>query len=141
MIGKIPSGDTKTGALQSGKPSSRVFVTFGPNISTTTAIASFLLVVDAPLGLGLGVVVCLLAGGTVGLLNGVFVRYLHLPDLIATLASFSIITGIALTICPAPGGMVHFGFADLILISLLGIPLVFLVAVALVMLTELILIK
>jgi ribose transport system ATP-binding protein len=87
----------------------------GPTISLITAIASFLLVPDPPFGLALGVAVCLAAGAAIGLINGGLVRYLNLPDLIATLATFSIVAGLALTVRPAPGGLLSGDFADALL--------------------------
>ena len=87
----------------------------GPNISLSTAIASFLITAEAPLGLPAGILVVLFAGIGVGLLNSLLIVALRLPDLVATLATFSAIAGLALIVRPAPGGLVDFGFADTVL--------------------------
>jgi ribose transport system ATP-binding protein len=46
----------------------------------------------------------------VGLLNAFLIRYVRLPDLIATLASYSAVQGIALIVRPSPGGVVSSSF-------------------------------
>ena len=97
----------------------------GPAISLTTAIASVFLIPDPPLGMAMGILLCLLAGLAVGLLNGFLIRVLRLPDLIATLASFSIVAGLALIVRPAPGGLLSGDFTDGILLRIGHLPLAF----------------
>jgi ribose transport system ATP-binding protein len=84
----------------------------GQVISLTTAIASYLIVGDDAGSITFGVLVCLLAGVIVGTLNGAMIRYLGFPDLIATLASYSAVFGLALVLRPSPGGLVSYTFAD-----------------------------
>lgn len=113
----------------------------GPNISLSTAIASFLVTAEAPLGLPAGILAVLLAGLAVGLLNSLLIVALRLPDLVATLATFSAIAGLALIVRPAPGGLVDFGFADTVLATWGGIPIAFVAALLMVAIFELILLR
>jgi ribose transport system ATP-binding protein len=113
----------------------------GPNISLSTAIASFLVTAEAPLGLTAGILVVLLAGIGVGLLNSLLIVALRLPDLVATLATFSAISGLALIVRPSPGGLVDFGFADTVLATWGGVPIAIVVAVLIVAVFELILLR
>ncbi len=83
----------------------------GPTISLVTAIASWLIVDQGGTG-PLGIALCLLAGLGVGTANAVLVQVLRIPDLVATLASFSMVQGFALIVRPSPGGTVAEGFSD-----------------------------
>ncbi|MFO1070990.1 MAG: ATP-binding cassette domain-containing protein [Geminicoccaceae bacterium] len=76
----------------------------GPTISLVTAVASFLLASDAGGGTALGLAACLATGLAVGLGNAVLIRWLRIPDLVATLATYSIVFGLALIVRPSPGG-------------------------------------
>ena len=113
----------------------------GPNISLTTAIASFLLIADPPAGWVAGIVMCLAAGILIGAVNGLLIEALKLPDLIATVATYSVVAGLALIVRPAPGGVVSGNFADLVLMRVGSVPVAFLVAIASVALFELLLIR
>ena len=113
----------------------------GPTISLTTAIASVFLIVDPPLGFAAGVVLCLAGGVAVGAVNGVLIRFLKLPDLIATLATFSVVAGLALIVRPSPGGLLQVELTDAILARVGFVPVAFLVALVAVILFELILLR
>lgn len=113
----------------------------GPNISLSTAIASFLVTAESALGVPLGIVAVLLAGIGVGLLNSLLIVRLRLPDLVATLATFSAVAGMALIVRPAPGGLVDFGFADAVLARWGGVPIAFIGAVLLVAIFEFVLLR
>jgi ribose transport system permease protein len=52
----------------------------------------------------LGILICLLAGGVAGLVNGIIVVYGRIPPIIATLATGAVYIGIALLLRPTPGG-------------------------------------
>jgi ribose transport system permease protein len=67
--------------------------------------------------------VALIAAILVGVVNGVLVAYAKLPALIVTLATLSILSGIALYILPTPGGGVPEWFSDIPLILIGPIPL------------------
>lgn len=51
-------------------------------------------------------VICIAVGVACGLLNGVLVAYLKLESFVVTLATWSILSGIALLLVPIPGGEV-----------------------------------
>ena len=63
-------------------------------------------------GVAWGVAIGLGVGLGAGLVNGVLVGYLRLPAIIVTLATWSILAGLALYVLPQPGGFVARGFAD-----------------------------
>ena len=113
----------------------------GPNISLSTAIASFLLVADAPLGLSGGVAAILLAGLAVGLVNALLIQWLRLPDLVATLATFSAAAGLALIVRPAPGGLLDMEFTGFILARIGNVPVAFLVALVAAIVFEILLLR
>jgi len=113
----------------------------GPTISLVTAVASFLLIPDPPFGFAAGIAVCLVAGIAVGLVNGVLIRVLKLPDLIATLATFSIVAGLALIVRPAPGGLLSGDFANAVLVRIGNVPVAFVIALVATLLYELLLIR
>jgi ribose transport system ATP-binding protein len=87
-----------------------VDLSIGPVMSLVTAIASYLLVADTLESALLGAAVALGTGIGVGLLNAVLIRYIRIPDLIATLATYSAVQGIALIVRPSPGGVVSSSF-------------------------------
>ena len=113
----------------------------GPNISLATAIASFLIATDSVTGIPAGIAIVLLAGLAVGCVNGILVEWLRLPDLVATLSTFSAVAGLALIVRPAPGGLVDPGFAGLVLTRLGYVPVAFIVAVAAVIAYEVLLLR
>lgn len=77
----------------------------------------------------LGLAVCVV----VGAVNGILVAYLGLPPLVITLATSSILAGVALYVLPQPGGSVPRWFADipLLLIGPLPFSLVLLIGIPL----------
>lgn len=77
------------------------------------------------------IVVALVVAVLVGALNGFLVGFLGLPSLVVTLATQSILVGVALYVLPIPGGSVPSWFSNISL-SLVGpIPLVLLVMIVL----------
>lgn len=113
----------------------------GPTISLTTAIASFLLIPDPPFGFAIGIAICLAAGVAVGIGNGILIRFLKLPDLIATLSTFSIVAGLALIVRPAPGGLLSGNFADVVLVRVGYVPVAFVAVLAVVVIYEVLLVR
>ena len=113
----------------------------GPTISLVTTIASFLLVPEPPFGYAAGIAACLATGVVIGLVNGGLVRFLRLPDLIATLATFSVVAGLALLGRPAPGGLLSGDFANAMVVRVGNVPVAFAVAVVAALLFELILLR
>lgn len=114
----------------------------GPTMSLTTAIASYLMTPDTALPLFLlGLLACLAAGATVGLVNGALVRYVRIPDLIATLSTYSVVYGVTLMIRPAPGGKVDETFMNVVTHRVEFIPLITVFVVILYVLGEAILLR
>jgi len=113
----------------------------GPNISLATAIASFLIAADSVTGIPAGIMIVLLAGLAVGCLNGLLVQWFRLPDLVATLSTFSMVAGLALIVRPAPGGLVDPGFAGTVLLRIGYVPVAFIVAVLAVIVIEVLLLR
>jgi ribose transport system ATP-binding protein len=103
----------------------------GPLISLTTAVASYALVSNRSGGIASGVVLCLAVGVIVGALNGFIILRLGIPDLISTLSTFSIVTGLALTVRPSPGGRVSETFADAVTLRIGSVPVIGALAVSL----------
>jgi ribose transport system ATP-binding protein len=93
---------------------SGIDLSVGPSMSLTTALASYVIVGEAQGNIAGGIAICLIAGILIGALNAFVIIYLRIPDLIATLSTFSVVTGLALIVRPSPGGKVSEGFADLI---------------------------
>jgi len=89
-----------------------VDLSVGPVMSMTTGIASWLITGGGVwLTIG-GISACIAAGTLVGGVNAAMIRILRIPDLIATLASYSAVLGVALIVRPSPGGMISERFID-----------------------------
>lgn len=84
----------------------------GPLVSLTTAVASHWIVSESTGSILLGVLGAIAVGLGVGLVNGILIRYGKMPDLLATLATYSIVFGLALVVRPSPGGLVSLTFMD-----------------------------
>ena len=68
------------------------------------------------------IIISLLAGVTIGMLNGLIITKTRIAPLIVTLAMSSIAEGFALLVLDRPGGTVHFQFAAFFRALTLGIP-------------------
>jgi 5-methylthioadenosine/S-adenosylhomocysteine deaminase len=102
----------------------------GAMISVGVVVASFVLWDGAPPGQLLqGVGLILLCGLAVGLFNAALVRGVKIPSIIATLATLSILDGVALTYRETPGGTIDRGFTALLRTGIGPIPISFLVVV------------
>ncbi|MDQ0475174.1 ATP-binding cassette domain-containing protein [Labrys wisconsinensis] len=84
----------------------------GPLISLVTAVVSTVAVEEGGGGVVLAVLAGLAAGALVGLTNALLIVRLRIPDLIATLATYSVAFGLALIVRPSPGGLVSESFLD-----------------------------
>jgi ribose transport system ATP-binding protein len=104
-------------------------LSIGPTISLVTSIASYVLSPDSTVPVSAGIALCLLAGLAVGAMNAVLVALLRIPDLVATLATFSIVQGVALIVRPSPGGRVDSVVAQAITDRVMMVPVVFAIAV------------
>jgi ribose transport system ATP-binding protein len=111
----------------------------GPLISLVTTIASFT-IIDGPSGGG-GILLCLVTGLIVGGMNSALIIWLRIPDLISTLATYSVVFGLALVVRPSPGGSVSEGFADLVTLRLGWFPVAGLAVLAISAIGEILLVK
>jgi ribose transport system ATP-binding protein len=90
-------------------------ISVGSVMSLTVVVASFLIADEMGPGLiALGVVACLLVGLAVGLANGVLVRFVGINPVITTIATLSVVQGIALYLRPSPLGTINDDFLDLL---------------------------
>jgi len=103
----------------------------GAMISLGVVIGSFLIGAEATtteIIYGLGVV--LLCGAALGLVNAGLVRGVKIPSIIATLATLSILDGLALTLRPTAQGVISPNFVSFMTTSIGPIPIAFLIVVA-----------
>jgi ribose transport system ATP-binding protein len=97
-----------------------VDLSVGPAMSLTTTLASYVIVNNR--AEAAGVILCLIVGLAIGGLNSFLILSLRIPDLISTLATYSLVLGLALIVRPSPGGNVSEIFADLITMRVGWIP-------------------
>jgi ribose transport system permease protein len=84
----------------------------GAVISLANVAAAYWMV-NASFGASLAMSVAIMAGGAViGLVTGMTITFTRIPDIIVTLATGTILGGVALAIMPAPGGGVPADFAN-----------------------------
>ncbi len=103
----------------------------GPLISLVTAIVSFTAAGESLGGVLLAVAASLAAGILTGAVNALLIVRLRIPDLIATLATYSIVFGAALILRPSPGGLLGDRFLDGLGAAIGPVPVAGLVVVAL----------
>jgi ribose transport system ATP-binding protein len=106
-------------------------ISVGSLMSLTVVLASF--IIAAEMGPGqmlLGVIVCLLVGAVVGLVNGALIRYVGLNSVVTTIATLSVLQGLALYGRPSPFGTINDGFMDLLKTRVGWAPLSFFVILA-----------
>ncbi|MBV9490043.1 MAG: ATP-binding cassette domain-containing protein [Verrucomicrobia bacterium] len=115
---------------------SGIDLSVGPSMSLTTALASYVLAGNAPVNLTVGIVLCLAAGMLIGALNGFIILYCRISDLIATLSTFSVVTGLALIVRPSPGGNVSEAFSDAITTRIGWFPIIGLAVILLTVVGE-----
>ncbi len=113
----------------------------GPLISLVTAITSFLAVDEGGLPTIYAVAASLGVGLVIGLVNAGLIVRLKIPDLIATLSTYSVVLGLALIIRPSPGGLVSDTFLDVFTSSIGPVPVAALVVVILFGLAEVLLLR
>ena len=90
-------------------------ISVGSVMSLTVVVASFL-IVERNQGRGLmalGAALCLLVGVVGGLTNGVLVRYVGINPVITTIATLSVVQGVALYLRPSPLGAINDDFLDI----------------------------
>jgi ribose transport system ATP-binding protein len=113
----------------------------GPLISLVTAITSYVAVTEGAGGVAAAVATALGAGLATGVLNAFLIVRLRIPDLIATLATYSIVFGAALIVRPSPGGLISETFIDLVTTNLGPVPVAALLIVIAYGFTELLLVR
>ena len=116
-------------------------LSIGPTISLVTALASFVLAPESGLPIAAGIALCLSAGVLVGCLNAVLTAYLRIPDLVATLATFSIVQGLALIVRPSPGGRLDPQIAAAITERVMMVPIAFALALVAFLVAEAVLLR
>ncbi len=102
----------------------------GAMISVGVVIASFLIGAEASTGqiiIGAGAII--LVGLALGLFNAGLIRGIKMPAIIATLATMSILDGIALTMRPSAQGVISPTLAGWLRTSMGPIPIVFVLVV------------
>ena len=104
-------------------------ISVGSLMSLTVVLGSFLIAEAGAGGILLGVAVCL-AAGVVGGANGALVRDVGINPVITTIATLSVIQGIALYLRPSPGGAINTDFMDFFQTRIGFIPLSFYVILA-----------
>jgi ribose transport system ATP-binding protein len=90
-------------------------ISVGSVMSLTVVVASFVIADEIGPGLvALGAALCLLVGVVVGLTNGVLARYVGINPVIATIATLSVVQGVALYLRPSPLGAINDDFLELL---------------------------
>ncbi len=104
----------------------------GPAMSVVMVIAASLMKSSGWTNAGV-IVLCLAVGMAIGAFNGFFVVRARLQSIIVTLASSSVLTGVALYVLPQPGGFIPVGLNWLSTgqLGFLPVPGLFLLAVLL----------
>ncbi len=111
----------------------------GPTISLTTGIVSYLAIEETGMAFALAVAASLGAGLAIGLVNAILILRVKIPDLIATLATYSIVLGVALTVRPSPGGAISDLFTDIFSASFGPVPTAAVAVLALTLVFEVLL--
>ncbi len=113
----------------------------GPTISLVTGIASWVILTNGAGAMAAGIALALAAGVVIGGVNALLIVGLGLSDLIATLASYSFIFGLALIVRPSPGGEIADRFLDLADATIGGVPVVALLTLVLYLAAESLLLR
>jgi ribose transport system ATP-binding protein len=113
-------------------------ISVGSTMTLTVVIASFVVTGETFIGSVPGLLLLLLVGIAVGLLNASIIRGLGASPLIATIATLSILEGVAILIRPEPGGLIGAGLTELLGTKVFSsIPLFFIFIVAAAVIGEL----
>jgi len=112
-------------------------ISVGAIMTMCIIIASYIITPDAAsTTIALGALAMLGAGILIGLINAGLVLGVKMPSIIATLATLSIIEGIALYFRPIPKGLISFDFLDQLTISTGFVPYAFIGVVVLALLWD-----
>jgi cytosine/adenosine deaminase-related metal-dependent hydrolase/ribose/xylose/arabinose/galactoside ABC-type transport system permease subunit len=101
-------------------------ISVGATMTAGVIIASYIITQDAGWGIViLGGLAMLGAGIGIGLVNAGLVHAVKMPSIIATLATLSLLEGIALLLRPVSAGLINFDVADYIETSIGFVPVAF----------------
>jgi cytosine/adenosine deaminase-related metal-dependent hydrolase/ribose/xylose/arabinose/galactoside ABC-type transport system permease subunit len=101
-------------------------ISVGAIMTTCVIIASTLITSDTDgSGIVLGVLAMLGAGIGIGIANAGLVHLIKIPSIIATLATLSILEGVALLVRPIPQGLINFDVMDMLTTSVGFVPVAF----------------
>ena len=103
----------------------------GGIMALTNTLASHFLDRSA-IGIGLGIILVLLAGLVCGLLNGALVVYGRIQPIVVTLATASVFVGLAMLLRSTPGGAINYNLADAMTLDVFGIPTALIITAVLV---------
>jgi ribose transport system permease protein len=98
-----------------------VDLSVGPIMALTNVAASYLLV-GSPGWIAFGVAIVLMLGAICGFANGVAVVHGRIQPIVTTLATGSIISGLALLLRPTPGGSIDENLSDALTYDIYGVP-------------------
>ncbi|HEY5482589.1 MAG TPA: ATP-binding cassette domain-containing protein [Propionibacteriaceae bacterium] len=113
-------------------------LSIGAVMSLTVTVASHVITpTTSPGGMILGVVICLLVGTAVGTANGLIIRYTRLADLVVTLSSLFMVTGLALIVRPYPSGQINGDFIKAMTVTVGSFPVAAIVILAAFLLLQL----
>ncbi|MCK0094258.1 ABC transporter permease [Yoonia sp. F2084L] len=101
----------------------------GAVMALTNCVASYL-VIGSGLDMAFGIAAVLAVGVACGLFNGALVVFGRIQPIVATLATASLFTGLALLLRPTPGGRIDYDLADAFTLDVLGIPTALIIAAA-----------
>ena len=106
-------------------------ISVGSLMSLTVVIASFIIAGEIGAAAILaGAAVCLVVGFVVGIVNGGLVRFVGINSVIATIATLSILQGIALYLRPSPLGAISDDFMDFLRTRVGFVPISFVLIAA-----------
>ncbi len=107
-------------------------ISVGSIMTLCIIVASFVVTPEASGDMvAVGAVAMLLSGLAVGLVNAGLIHGVKMPSIIATLATLSIIDGVALSLRPIPAGLINFDVLDLLTTSIGFVPVAFIGVVVL----------
>ncbi|MCC6615731.1 MAG: amidohydrolase family protein [Anaerolineae bacterium] len=112
-------------------------ISVGAIMTTCVIIASTLITPDADGGQTvIGILAMFGAGIGIGIINAALVHVIKIPSIIATLATLSILEGLALVARPTPSGLINFDVLDTLTTSIGFMPVAFIALVILALLLD-----
>lgn len=109
----------------------------GPLMGLGVMIASFFILDDSSAGtIALGFALMAAMALTIGLVNGLLIRFANFTAIAATLAMFIGLQGVAFLFRDSPGGYITYPVVEVITMKLGPVPVAFLVLVALALLSD-----